>query len=97
MNITAEMEALPQHTSRGPVPSDGPDSDVSEVGYVQRPVRGDHKRGRAVQPSVFSVAVARLVAVAVSVVLSRQGRRTQVSISSVHLGLVYFTIHIFYV
>lgn len=42
MNITAEMEALPQHTSRGPVPSDGPDSDVSEVSYVQRPVRGDH-------------------------------------------------------
>lgn len=72
--MITEMEALPRRTSRGPVPSYGPDPDVSEVGHVQRPVRGDHKRGWTVEPSVFSVAIARLIAVAVSVILSRRGK-----------------------
>lgn len=93
----AEMEAPPRRTSRGPVPSYGPDPDVSEVGHVQRPVRGDHQRGRTVEPSVFSVAVARLIAVAVSVILSRRGKGTQVSFSSVHVSLVSFAARIFYV
>lgn len=73
-NYDYVKEALPTHTSWGAVLSNSPDPDVSEVSHIQGPVRGDHQRGWTVEPCVFSVAVARLVAVAVSVILSRQGK-----------------------
>ena len=71
MEALQSVCALRLRTGGRLVAAHGPDADVPQVGHVQRAVRRHHQGRRTVEPCVLGVAVPRLVAVAVGVVLQR--------------------------